>query len=1105
MASKLGRYELKSELGRGGMAIVYLAHDPHFERDVAIKVLPSEFLHDRTFYSRFEREAKAIAKLEHPAIVPVYDYGEDRHRPYLVMRHMPGGSLKQRMARGRVPLAEFNQIIQRIGLALDEAHLHNMVHRDVKPGNIMFDRQGHAYLSDFGIVMLAESTTALTGGAVIGTPDYMSPEQILGEKLDGRSDVYALGVVLFLLLTGRPPFEADTPMGLAYKHVHAPVPSLIDFRADLPPVVQAVVDKALAKDRNQRFTTAGELSAALNSALLPKSTAVPVAVETESTEPQPPVIPVAATSVAPPSFVHGKATELMETVPAGGADPAPPDEVAPSPTDQGFPPGRSSRWVWMAGGLAAFLLIVLCGLLAYVISRQLDDQEQTTTALAERQEASPYPSTSIVESPTIVNSPTVGARQDEPSLVVDTPVAAESPTAASMPAETATAGGNRTSILTEQWAASAHADAESPAFTRWNEADPAEVPVTCAKCHTGPGFLDFIGADGGEPGEVEQPVPVGTVIDCETCHNEAAEDLTTVLFPSGVEVTDLGPEASCMTCHQGRNSSANLKQALLDAGLSEGDEDAVLDDLGFFNIHYYAAAATQYGTVAMGGYEYDGQTYDARYQHVTSFDTCIDCHDPHTLEIQFEDCLECHGDLESVEDLATIRMAGSSVDYDGDGDLEEGILGEIQGFQEMLYRALQSYAGEVIGDSLVYDVITYPYYFYDTNDDGQVDDAEVVSDNRFASWTPRLSKAAYNYQVSQKDPGQFAHGGKYIIQLLYDSIESLNEALSRPIDLSAANRIDPGHFAGSTERFRHWDEEGVVPASCSRCHSAEGLPLYVEQGVSTDQPVANGLRCDTCHNDLNTYSRYESQSVEFPSGAQLSLAEVDADEGQDSNLCLNCHQGRLSSFDVDQRIQDLRDDELSDSLSFVNIHYFAAGATLFGTEAKGAYEYAGQEYFGRNQHVPGFDVCTECHDTHALEVDYENCANCHDGIDSAQGLQSIRETEVDFDGDGDTSEGLAGELETMRGALLLAMQAYAERTEGVEGITYDPDTYPYFYNNAGERYLTWTPALLRASYNYQYATRDPGAYSHNGLYIIQILYDSLRDIDGDVSGMSRPS
>jgi hypothetical protein len=283
------------------------------------------------------------------------------------------------------------------------------------------------------------------------------------------------------------------------------------------------------------------------------------------------------------------------------------------------------------------------------------------------------------------------------------------------------------------------------------------------------------------------------------------------------------------------------------------------------------------------------------------------------------------------------------------------------------------------------------------------------------------------------------------------------------------------------------------------------LPLYIEQSVTIDQPTANGLRCDTCHNDLKTYSRYTSESVEFPSGAQLSLAEVDADEGQDSNLCLNCHQGRFSSFDVDQRIQDLPDDELSDSLSFLNIHYFAAGATLFGTEAKGAYEYAGQEYLGGNQHVPGFDVCTECHDPHALEVAYEDCAECHDGIDSTQDLQSIRESEVDFDGDGDTTEGIAGEIETMRGALLLAMQEYTARNAGVEGITYDPDTYPHFYNDTGDRYLTWTPALLRAGYNYQYATRDPGAYSHNGLYIIQILYDSLRDVGGDVASMVRSS
>jgi hypothetical protein len=641
------------------------------------------------------------------------------------------------------------------------------------------------------------------------------------------------------------------------------------------------------------------------------------------------------------------------------------------------------------------------------------------------------------------------------------------------------------------WEGSGHNDIDGEPFNHWNEDDPAEVPTACARCHSTPGYLDYLGADGSEFGVVDQAAPIGTTVECQACHNDVTLNLTSVIFPSGVEVTDLGDDSRCMVCHQGRHSTFSVDQSIADAGLSPEDEDTVSEDLGFSNIHYYAAAATHYGTVAKGGYEYEGKSYDGEFDHVPGYDTCIDCHDQHTLQVRFEECTQCHQDLTSEEDLVNIRMPGSLVDYDGDSDLEEGIMAEIQGLQEMLYGAMQAYSSEVAGSQVTYDAASYPYFFDEAGEG-------------FAAWTPRLAKAAYNYQVSQKDPGEFAHGGKYIIQLLYDSIESLNEAISTPVDLSAANRIDHGHFAGSEEAFRHWDEDGAVPGSCSRCHSAAGLPLYIEQGVSIEQPTANGLNCATCHNDLTTFTRYESESVEFPSGATLSLIEVDEENGLDANLCLNCHQGRESTVSVDRLIGDLGDDELSETLRFLNIHYFAAGASLFGTEAKGAYEYAGQEYNGRNEHVSGFNVCIECHSTHALEVKYEECSDCHEGVASEEDLQNIRVSEVDFDGDGDVTEGIAGEIATMREALLLAMQEYAAGIEGVDGITYNSDAYPYFFNEAEENYSTWTPTLLRAAYNYQYATKDPGAFAHNGAYVMQALYDSLNDIGGDTTGMTRP-
>ncbi|MFZ0546111.1 MAG: hypothetical protein WAM60_11765 [Candidatus Promineifilaceae bacterium] len=695
--------------------------------------------------------------------------------------------------------------------------------------------------------------------------------------------------------------------------------------------------------------------------------------------------------------------------------------------------------------------------------------------------------TRIVEVPVEVESEPVEVTRE---VVVEVPVEVENQPAVAVPNE-------------EQWMASAHADSAAEAFNHWNEEDPAEIPESCAKCHSTGGFMDFLGADGSEFGVVDHPAEIGSTIECEACHNSVTPSLSSVVFPSGAEITGLGAEARCMQCHQGRASTETVNQSIADAGLAEGDEDTVSDDLGFTNIHYFAAAATQYGTLAMGGYEYEGKAYDAKFDHVAPYDTCVDCHNPHTLEVQFDECTTCHTNLNSPEDLVNIRMQGSLVDYDGDGNMTEGIYYEIETLRDMLYQAMQAYTAEVTDVSIVYDANAYPYFFADSDGDGVVSEG----DERYSSWTPRLAKAAYNYQVSLKDPGRYAHGGKYIIELLYDSIEDINGGLSEPVDLSNARRIDHGHFAGSEEAFRHWDSEGEVPGTCSRCHSAAGLPLYITQGVAINQPTANGLNCATCHSDLTTFTRYEVDSVTFPSGAHLTTGD------SDSNLCLNCHQGRESTVSVNAVTAGLEDDVVADSLRFLNVHYFAAGASLFGTDAKGAYEYDGQTYLGRNEHVPGYDTCTECHNTHSLEVEVQECSNCHAGVAVLEDLYNIRVHDVDYNGDGDVTEGIKSELDTMHDALLVAMQDYTSNNEGTDPIIYNPGRYPYFFadtNNNGELdgdeggYSTWTPKLLRAAYNYQYVAKDPGGFAHNGLYLIQVVYDSLNDLGADTSGMTRP-
>jgi len=258
---KIGIYEIKSELGRGGMATVYRGYDPRFEREVAVKVLPPELLHsDPQFRVRFEREAKIIAQLEHSSIVPVYDVGEENNQPYFVMRYMNGGSLSERIKAGIFTVEDAVKILDRIAPGLDEAHSKGFVHRDLKPSNILFDSKGSPYISDFGIAKITQGQSGtMTGSGIIGTPAYMAPEQATGDQVDGRADVYALGIILFEMLTGKQPYEADTPMAVAIKHVTDPVPRILTVNPNLPADTDLIILKAMAKNRDERFGTAVEM------------------------------------------------------------------------------------------------------------------------------------------------------------------------------------------------------------------------------------------------------------------------------------------------------------------------------------------------------------------------------------------------------------------------------------------------------------------------------------------------------------------------------------------------------------------------------------------------------------------------------------------------------------------------------------------------------------------------------------------------------------------------------------------------------------------------------------------------------------------------------
>ena len=247
------------------MAVVYLAFDPYMGRQVAVKVLLKERSHDENLRSRFKRESRMVASLNHPAIVPVYDFGEVEQQPYLVMRYMEGKSLRERLRDAPLTLQEVAHILNQIAPALDTTHSHNIIHRDLKPSNILFDTQGKAYLADFGLAKFAEGTyTTLTrnDGGMVGTPAYMSPEQIRAQPhLDGRTDIYALGVILFEMLTGRLPFTASDRLLVAIRHLSDPVPEVHTLNLSLPERLSPIISRAMAKNREDRFGKASELAA----------------------------------------------------------------------------------------------------------------------------------------------------------------------------------------------------------------------------------------------------------------------------------------------------------------------------------------------------------------------------------------------------------------------------------------------------------------------------------------------------------------------------------------------------------------------------------------------------------------------------------------------------------------------------------------------------------------------------------------------------------------------------------------------------------------------------------------------------------------------------
>lgn len=265
---QFGPYRIVAPLGEGGMAAVYKAYQPSMDRYVALKVLPRHFADDPQFIQRFEQEAKVLAKLQHPHILPVHDFGESEGYTYMVMPLITGGDLADLFDNEPFSLEEINHIISQVGEALDYAHAQGVVHRDVKPSNILIDSRGNCLLNDFGLAKLVAGSSKLTStGLIVGTPSYMSPEQGMGQPSNGRTDIYALGVILYELATGQVPFRAETPMAVVIKHIQDPLPPPTKLRPNIPEAIERVILKALAKKPEDRYATAGEMVKALQAAI----------------------------------------------------------------------------------------------------------------------------------------------------------------------------------------------------------------------------------------------------------------------------------------------------------------------------------------------------------------------------------------------------------------------------------------------------------------------------------------------------------------------------------------------------------------------------------------------------------------------------------------------------------------------------------------------------------------------------------------------------------------------------------------------------------------------------------------------------------------------
>jgi tRNA A-37 threonylcarbamoyl transferase component Bud32 len=351
IGENVGPYRIIEQLGQGGMATVYKAYHAALDRYVALKVLHPAFHQDQTFTGRFQREARVVARLEHPNIVPIYDYSEHEARPYLVMKYIEGDTLKARFSAGPLSSAEIEKVVSSVGSALAYAHKQGIWHRDIKPSNVLLANDGVMYLADFGLARIAEAgESTLSSDSIMGTPQYISPEQAMGSKdLDAGTDIYSFGVMLYEMVVGQVPFSADTPFSIIHDHIYTPLPLPMDINPKVPEPVQRVLMKALAKQRADRYESVDEMCNAFRAAWNEAG------------------VPMQGTGITmrPGSLKKAAASTAPEAANAGGT------VVSKGPKKQ------RSAWQWIAAGL----LVILCvaAVVVGISSRRLFNRGPVST------------------------------------------------------------------------------------------------------------------------------------------------------------------------------------------------------------------------------------------------------------------------------------------------------------------------------------------------------------------------------------------------------------------------------------------------------------------------------------------------------------------------------------------------------------------------------------------------------------------------------------------------------------------------------------------------------------------------------------------------------